>query len=141
MERNVLLSIRGTQCYDQQDPDVIELVTEGTMTRIAGGWELCYEESALTGLEGVTTTFRIEEDKVILRRTGKLRSQMLFQLNVSHESLYQLPFGALLITVCAQKIAHELDEQGGTVDLEYSINVENSAAGTVDYHLDVRPLN
>ena len=141
MKKTVLLSIRGTQRYEGQDPDVIELVTEGFMTQTAEGWELCYEESALTGLEGVTTTFHITEKQVVLQRTGKLRSQMVFRQGKSHESLYQMPFGALLITVCAKQINWTLNDQGGTVDLVYSINVENSAAGLVEYHLDVRPQN
>ena len=68
----VVLSLRGTQRYQDQDPDVIELVTDGVMVRRTNGWDISYEESALTGLEGVTTTFRVEPDKVILTRTGAL---------------------------------------------------------------------
>ena len=141
MKRPVILSICGKQQYENQEPDVIELVTEGTMEAIAGGWELCYEESDLTGLAGVTTTFRVEESRITLRRTGKLNSQMVFQQGVNHESLYQMEFGALLITVCAQRISYDLNAQGGVVDLVYSITIENSAAGTVEYHLDVRPVS
>ena len=69
MKNNVVLSIRGTQTYEGQEPDVIELVTEGTMEFRAGGWDISYEESELTGLAGVTTTFRVEAGRVILERT------------------------------------------------------------------------
>ena len=31
MKKEVVLSLRGTQTYEGQEPDVIELVTEGTM--------------------------------------------------------------------------------------------------------------
>ena len=31
MKKTVVLSIRGKQTYPQQEPEVIELVTEGTM--------------------------------------------------------------------------------------------------------------
>lgn len=140
MKQSVILNICGKQHYDNQEPDVIELVTEGTMEAIPGGWELCYEESDLTGLAGVTTTFRVEDGRVVLRRTGKLNSQMVFQQGVCHESLYQMEFGALLITVCAESIQGTLSAAGGTVDLVYAITVENSATGKVEYHLDVRPV-
>ena len=140
MKIPVILSICGRQAYQDQEPDVIELVTEGTLERIDGGWDIAYEESDLTGLAGVKTTFRIEPDKVILTRTGKLNSQMVFQLGTSHESLYQMEFGALMIAVQAQKIRHELTEQGGTVDITYAIEIENSAGGTVEYHLDIKPV-
>ena len=138
MKQAVMLTIRGRQIYEEQEPEVIELISEGTLEQVTDGWDICYEESPLTGLEGVTTTFRIRSDRIILERTGKLVSQMVFQPGVLHESLYQMEFGALLITVCATKIAHTLTDQGGTVDLVYGIDIEQSAGGVVEYHLDIR---
>ena len=133
----VLLSIKGRQSYADQEPDSIELVTEGTLEFQDNGWNICYEESALTGLDGVTTMFRIENDKIILERTGKLRSQMVFQEGMRHDSLYQMEFGALMLTVCAERVWAQISPQGGIVDLVYSIQVEQDAAGQIDYHLDI----
>lgn len=138
MKETVMLSLRGQQAYMDQEPDVIELVTEGTLEFRDGGWDICYEESDLTGLAGVTTTFRVEPEKIILTRTGKLNSQMIFQEGVDHTSLYQMEFGALMITVCASRMIAMLDENGGMIDLVYNIQIEQSTAGTVDYHLEIR---
>lgn len=137
MKLPVILSIQGCQYYPEQDPEVIELVTEGTLEQLDGCWEICYEESDLTGLAGVTTTFRLEPGQVILRRTGKLRSEMVFREGVSHDSLYQMDFGALLLTVCAKQIQASICAQGGTVDLVYDIQIEGMAAGLVEYHLTI----
>lgn len=139
MRTEVVLSIRGTQTYPGQDPDVIELVTEGLLTYRDGGWDLSYEESELTGLAGVTTTFRVEPGKVILTRTGKLNSQMIFQEGIAHDSLYQMEFGALMLTVCANRILVNISDEGGMIDLIYSIQIENTAAGQIDYHLEISP--
>ena len=76
--QNVVLTIRGRQLYEDQEPEVIELVTEGTLTQFEDGWDITYQESPLTGLEGVTTTFRVQPGKITLTRTGRLRSQMVF---------------------------------------------------------------
>lgn len=138
MKKKVILSICGKQFYEEQEPEVIELVTEGTLERLNNGWEICYEESSLTGMEGVTTVFRVEPDKITLTRTGRLHSQMVFQMGVLHESLYQMEFGALMITVCATRLEYNITEQGGTVDLTYGIDIEQSAGGVVEYHLDIR---
>ena len=138
MKTAVVLSIRGRQSYDGQEPDVIELVTDGTMEFRDGGWDISYEETALTGMEGVTTVFRVEPDKVILTRTGNLRSQMVFQKGVVHESLYQMDFGAFMIAVCAQFLYFDSTPEGGMIDLVYTIDIEHSGCGTVDYHLDIR---
>ena len=138
MKKDVVLNLRGQQTYDGQEPDVIELVTEGTMEFVDGGWNISYEESDLTGLAGVTTTFRVEPARVILERTGNLRSRMVFEKDVPHDSLYQMSFGTMMITVCAKYLFFDIVSDGGVVDLLYTIEIENNAAGTVDYHLDIR---
>ena len=138
MKNNVVLSIRGRQTYAGQDPDVIELVTEGTMEYRSGGWDISYEESALTGLEGVTTTFRVEPGKVMLTRTGKLQSTMIFEEGVPHDTLYQMAFGTMLMTVKATFVFFDIVEDGGTIDLSYNLDIENTEAGVIDYHLDIR---
>ena len=138
MKKSVMLSVRGMQRYPEQDPEVIELVTEGTMEPYKDGWKLKYEESDLTGLAGVTTTFFVQPSVVTLTRTGPLTSTMEFREGVPHESLYQMEFGALMLTVCANKVRYDITENGGTIDLLYSIEIENTAAGQIEYHLDIQ---
>ena len=138
MKKEVMLSIRGQQNYNEQEPETVELITEGILEREEKGWKLTYEESDLTGLKGVTTTFQVEPGKVTLSRKGPLSSQMVFQEGEYHESLYQMDFGALMITVCANKVSYDITEAGGTIDLGYAIEIEQTAAGYITYHLDIR---
>lgn len=138
MKQPVMLSIRGRQKYADQDPEIIELVTEGWMEFRDGGWDISYEESELTGLAGVTTTFRVEPGRVILDRKGALNSQMVFQEGVAHDSLYQMAFGTLMLTVKATRVYYDIVPDGGTIDLVYNIDIENAEAGVIDYHLDIR---
>lgn len=138
MKRSVLLQIRGSQRYEDQEPEIIELTTEGTMEFTHGGWDISYEESELTGLAGVTSTFRVEPGKVILTRKGALNSQMVFEEGQVHDSLYQMPFGALMLSVKSTFVYFDIVPEGGTIDLSYNINIENTQAGVIDYHLDIR---
>lgn len=137
----VMLSIRGVQNYQDAEPDVIELTTEGTMEKQKEVWEITYEESDLTGLAGTTTAFRVGPRGVVLRRTGKLENQMIFMEGRRHESLYQIDIGALMIAVKATKVQSAVNEQGGTVDIHYQIEIEDTAMGTVEYHLDIQPVS
>ena len=138
MRKSVILSICGRQLYQDQEPETIELVTEGILGNRGEGWFISYKETELTGLQGVTTTFQLEPGEVTLERKGPLNSVMVFREGQSHQSLYQMDFGALMLTVCARKVAYTLDENGGTVDLVYDIEIEQTAAGAIEYHLDVR---
>ena len=138
MKIPVMLTICGKQYYADQEPETIELVTEGILESYKDGWKLVYEESDLTGLAGVTTTFLVQPSVVTLTRTGPLNSRMEFREGIPHESLYQMEFGALMLTVCAQKVRYDITENGGTIDLLYSIEIENTAAGHIEYHLDIK---
>lgn len=139
MKQNVVLSIVGRQSYLDQEPEQLELVTEGVLEDKGNSWILRYEESELTGMAGVTTTFIVEANKITLQRSGKLNSQMVFQEGVAHESLYEMEFGALMISVCANRIMADICHDGGMIDLIYTIELEQAASGTIDYHLDIRP--
>ena len=138
MKKEVILSIRGTQGYMGQEPEVLELVSEGYLDIRDDAFEITYQETELTGLEGVTTHFLLQPGVITLTRTGRLESQMVFREGVSHDSLYQMEFGALMLTVCASRVAYSLDDNGGTVDLTYTIEIEHDAGGVIEYHLDVK---
>lgn len=138
MKQAVMLSLHSQQRYEEQEPEVMELVTEGTMEFRDGGWDISYAESELTGLAGVTTTFRVEKDQITLLRTGALQSEMVFRQGFAHSSLYQMPFGALLLTVETTGIFYDIVPDGGSIDLRYRVIVENSQAGEIEYHLDIR---
>lgn len=137
----VMLCIRGVQKYQDQEPDIIELTTEGTMEKQKEVWEITYEESDLTGLAGVTTAFRVGPRGVVLKRSGKLENQMIFMEGKRHESLYRIDIGALMVAVKATKVQSAVSELGGTVDIHYNIEIEDTAMGTVEYHLDINPVH
>ena len=67
-----------------------------------------------------------------------MNSTMIFEEGVAHDSLYQMPFGALMLTVKATFVFYDIVPDGGTIDLSYNIDIENTEAGVIDYHLDIR---
>ncbi|MEY8386881.1 DUF1934 domain-containing protein [Oscillospiraceae bacterium 38-13] len=139
-EQPVLLTIRSEQRYTDMDPDSIELVTEGTLSVTREGEiRLSYEESELTGMEGTTTVFTVQGPRVILSRTGRVNSQMVFEEGKQHTSLYETPFGELAIDIQTSRLRHSLTERGGLLDLQYSISVDHSAAGRNAFKIRVRP--
>jgi uncharacterized beta-barrel protein YwiB (DUF1934 family) len=97
-----------------------------------------YQETELTGLQGTTTMLRINGPVVTLLREGTVNSQMVFEEGVAHESLYQMAFGTLMLTVKASFVYYDIVSDGGTIDLSYNIDIENTEAGVIDYHLDIR---
>ena len=49
-----------------------------------------------------------------------------------------MEFGTLLLTINATRVYYDIVPDGGTIDLVYEICIENTEAGVIDYHLDIR---
>ena len=138
MDKDVVISIKGMQKYEGTPPDVVELVTAGRLSRDGESYTLSYQESELTGLEGTTTTFEVRGPQVILSRTGSVNSQMVFEEGKQHTSLYETPFGELAIDIQTSRLRQSLTEQGGLMDLRYSISVDHSVTGRNAFKIRVR---
>ena len=139
MEKDVIISIKGTQAVDDAPPEVIELVTEGQLRGSEReGYTLSYQESELTGLEGTLTTFQVEPHQVTLLRVGEFNSQMVFQLGRRHFSMYETPYGALSVWVNTHDLRAELGEHGGKIQISYAIEIEHNVAGENSFLIDVR---
>ena len=134
----VMLFIRGEQYFDDVDPDATELMTEGILERTAGGLRLTYQETALTGMEGTTTTFEVSGSQVILTRTGSVNSQMVFEEGRQHTSLYETPFGELSVDIQTSALRHNLTERGGLLEIQYSIAVEHTVTGRNSFKIRVK---
>lgn len=139
MTNDFLLNVRGEQKYRDQEPDVIELTTEASLTGEDGVLFLRYAESELTGLQGTDTIFELHQNKVVLRRVGAVSSEMIFIPGQVHQSLYNTEEGALLITIRTTAVEDEMTMGGGSLHVAYEISIEGLGMGTINYWLTVRP--
>ncbi len=137
MEKPVIISIRGTQASEPGQEDVMELVTQGTLAGQEGDFSLSYRESELTGLEGTTTTFRIEKDQITLTREGTLNSVMIFREGKKHFSPYETPYGGIILGVNTQKAFSDMTETGGSISIRYIMEVENERVGENTFEIHV----
>ena len=113
-------------------------MTEGTLELTEQGMRLSYEETALTGMEGTTTTFAVEGGRVTLTRSGTVNSQMIFEEGRQHTSLYETPYGELAVDVQTSRLRHNLTERGGIMEIQYSIAVEHTVTGRNCFKIRVK---
>lgn len=137
-ERKVLLKIRTVQMVPGDQPEVMELQSLGTMKKYPDRVEITYEESEMTGLEGVVTTFTLfGGQRMLLSREGeKLKNKMDFRVGQKTDSLYDVGFGALLVSITTQQVKVNLDK--GEFFVEYNVEVEHAFMGTNTYHVTFR---
>jgi len=136
----VMLTIHSEQDIDTPQQDNMELLTEGTMNFTPDGLTLTYQESALTGMEGTTTVVERSGSRVVLRRMGTVSSQMVFEQGRQHTSLYETPYGELSIDIQTGYLRNTVTENGGLLEIRYSISVEHASAGKNRFRMKVRRM-
>ena len=138
MEKPVIISIRGVQSLEPGDEDVMELVTQGVLRQEEGeGFSLSYLESELTGLEGTLTTFHVGPDKIVLQREGTLNSEMVFEEGQKHVSLYETPYGGLMLGVNTHRAKADLGAAGGSLSIRYALEVDSQPIGENSFEIHV----
>ena len=122
MVRKVLLTIKGTQ-VDSGETEAVEFVTEGRLYKNADGYRLEYDETELSGEDGVTTQLLLEDNSVTLSRSGADGTQMVFTENQLFESNYSTPHGTMRMSVFALHVDSRISDKSGSVNLEYELNL------------------
>ena len=138
MEKEVIISIKGMQKYEGNDPDTVELVTARRLMKDKAGYTLSYQESEITGLEGTLTTIQVEGEQVTLMRMGEFNSQMVFQEGRRHLSMYNTPYGAMSVGVNTRHLLADLSDKGGDIEIDYAIEIDHAIAGRSVFQIKVR---
>ena len=117
MQYDVTITVRGEQEYEDMGRDHTELAVDGVFADAPEGWTLSYDE------QETRTVFTIGTQRVVLRRSGALKSEMVLEVGKTHTTVYELPFGSLPMAVSTDSIRQKLSERGGILEIRYRITV------------------
>ena len=139
MQKDVLISIRGTVLAEGKDPDVIELVTAGRYFAKNGHYYIVYKESEATGLEGVTTTLKVDgEECITLVRHGPSPSNLILEKGRRHLCQYETGYGQMMVGVSGCKIKSQLDDRGGELAFYYTLDINSSLVSENEVLISVK---
>ena len=136
--KNVLISIKSFQADEHTDEESFELVTDGEYSLNDGIVKFSYMESELTGFAGTRTSFVIEPDRVVLNRAGGSGGEMIFSEGQKHHFVYETAYGSLTMGVDTQSIKKDLDENGGNLEIQYVIDIDNVVLSRNMFKINVR---
>ena len=138
MKKDVLINIKSIH-NSEDDYDVIELFTTGQYYRRGGSFYISYDESESTGYEGSRTTLKVEPEKMVtLSRTGSANSQLIVERGVRHQCHYDAGYGDLLVGVQGSRIKSSLSENGGSLEIKYSIDINSMYASENEMYIQVK---
>ena len=91
-------------------------------------------------MEGTTTRFTIRGDMVTLERTGMVVSRMEFKQGERSSSLYETPWGTMVVDVATTRLAHRLTERGGVLEIAFTIAVNHQVTGENRFKIRVKEM-
>ena len=72
-------------------------------------------------------------------RTGAVHSQLMVEEGKRHQCTYDTGCGTIILGVSGSRIAADLDEQGGTLEFHYSLDVNTALVSENDVYVAVFP--
>ncbi|MDD4296902.1 MAG: DUF1934 domain-containing protein [Ruminiclostridium sp.] len=138
LKKDVMITVDSKQEHPEQEPEVMNFITEGTYSKKDNCYCITYDESPVTGLDGTTTTMEIASDSVTLIRYGNVSSLMVFEKGRKHTSEYNTEYGIFAVGVTARKLNVELNDHGGHFDIEYVLEVNNQVTSFTTLNIKVQ---
>lgn len=123
------MTVTGTRICDLGERETIELVTKGYYFLKKNSYYIVYAETALSGMEGTTTSLKAEPGRVILNRMGQSEFKQIYQQGVHNEGNYVTPFGSMPVGVLPSKVQVDLTAAGGSINLEYELEIQREKTG------------
>ena len=101
---------------------------------------MVYDESEISGMEGTTTTLKIIDEKVHLRRLGNNSSLMEFEKGKRYRSQYKTPYGNMMMEMLTTNVNIFINENPFEIDIkiDYEILIKNMFEGKNSMRITVK---
>lgn len=124
---------------DGENKEETELLSEGTLEIGDESYTISYEETEATGFEGsMTSLTAFGNEKVFMKRTGSVSSDLIVEIGRKHHCIYGTPYGEFSVGVTAKSVENKLDENGGVLNFHYIIDVNSCYLGDFEISIEVK---
>ncbi len=141
MKKQVLITVRGSNQYEQDQTDAVEFLTTGDFYEKQGKYYIRYEEADQSGLPDTTTTLKIEPSRVTITRFGRNNSQMVIEQGKKHIGHYETPYGGFTVGVISESADIHVSEAGGKLDLKYDVELNDMITSRNNISVTFKEVN
>lgn len=123
MEKTILLSVKGSRLNPDGEDNSVELITKGRLFRNeeSGVYNIEYEESEISGVEGIKTLISVQGSQVHWELSGVYNDKLIFEKGKKFINSYETPFGTFQMEIYPIKVDHKINDNEGEVDLKYNL--------------------
>ena len=138
--KEVVISIHSVHDCDREE-DFMDFTTDGMYSFDSGVGTLSYFETEVTGLQGTLTRVTVKPDGVEVDRNGSLNASMVFREGLKNSFVYSTPYGNAVLGVDTRKIRHSFNENGGSMEIDYIVDMEHVVVTRNRFSLSVSEIN
>ncbi|HBM79705.1 MAG: DUF1934 domain-containing protein [Clostridiales bacterium] len=140
MNKKVIVNVKSKQVIDGED-EKIELITTGKFYKKESSYFVVYDETEISGMEGTTTTVKIDDDQVDLIRFGTISAKLGFKKGKKDISLYKTPFGITELVINPSLVDINVGDEGGEVKLLYELEMCGYNASSNELYIKIQKSN
>lgn len=138
---DVSISMHTRQYDNLGNEDLIEVVSKGSMYEKDKDIYIVYKEELEKGSTHVTTTIKISENEVLIKRFGSVNSNMKFVSGNETVTKYRTPQGLFDIKINTTKLIVKRFDKTIELDIEYNMCITGLFEGLNKVNIHVKELN
>ncbi len=126
--KDAIIHLESHHWTDGQASGPIRLTTVGRLAYEGknDSWSVSYDESEATGMRGTRTQVSLfPNGRVVLSRTGSIEMELEFVKGDQRVEAKSTPYGPVRFSVLTHEVKGEINEEGGEIELGYSLGFEN----------------
>lgn len=142
MQENYVISILGRQKVDGETGE-IEVTTLGNYVRKGANRYIVYKEydAEEPSLAPRTSILKLEGgNKMTLIRGGGDKTRLILESGKRHLCQYDTGFGSMTVGVFTESLQSKLTDQGGSVDISYTLDVNSNLSSFNELHITVKEV-
>ena len=139
MEKPYLIDIVGIQTINGEE-EKIELQTSCSYVNKNNKYYIIYDEYDEDDVSKKTTsTLKVDgESKVTLTKSGNTSTRLILEKDKRHQSLYSTEVGNLIVGISTSRISSSLNEDGGTLKIDYSLDINSDLSSLHHIFIKIR---
>lgn len=134
----VLISLKSNAHRDEVSEDeTMSMLTSGQLEVDDTRAVIRYEESIDESVPPQKVEILVENESVTMNRGGVYSTQMVFRLGCRYEGQYHTPYGDMDLALYCTRLAYDLGDDGGTLELSYQLDINGRFAAMHDMELNL----
>ncbi|MCI8625964.1 MAG: DUF1934 domain-containing protein [Lachnospiraceae bacterium] len=135
MTKDVLVSLSGLQ-YELSEDDALEVVMPAVYHKQNGKHYIRYEEFLEENGKPTNVLLKLSDQKVEVLKKGDANVHMLFEEGKQNSTVYQMPFGTLLMGIHTMKL--NIEESDSEISAEVVYGLDINYAHVSDCQIKIR---